>query len=279
MVRTDFVRCTMAVFVIFHENKIISEACKNSLFRWLLKWGALYRIYEKQKNFRLTFTFSLSGCLPLEGDFRQLLRKRKYFVSMKKFVCLYDLKGWYCGNKTQSINYRTKKNAPLEEHEWVMYPDPSIPTIVPAALFQRSKPVSNRGGFWPVGQIKNEWYREFSLSPSEYPWEMENRVVLRWRWWSQACGCCSAACFIPYSSIPEAFPNPWAPRKSGIIWNCLRRETWRQEIFWWNETCGWWPMWWKTDDAREDFLWRTDGSLVSVCGNRTAKIYWKAMLN
>ena len=35
----------------------------------------------------------------------------------------------------------------------------------------------------------------------------------------------------------------------------------------------------KTDDAREDFLWRTDGSLVSVCGNRTAKIDWKAMLN
>lgn len=73
---------------------------------------------------------------------------------MKKFVCLYDLKGWYCGNKTQSINYRTKKNAPLEEHEWVMYPDPSIPTIVPDALFQRSKPVSNRGGSWPVDKSK-----------------------------------------------------------------------------------------------------------------------------
>ena len=35
----------------------------------------------------------------------------------------------------------------------------------------------------------------------------------------------------------------------------------------------------KTDDARRDFLWRTEGSTVSVCGNRTAKIYWKAMLN
>ena len=35
----------------------------------------------------------------------------------------------------------------------------------------------------------------------------------------------------------------------------------------------------KTDDAREDFLWRTDGSMVSVCGNRTAKIYWDAVLN
>ena len=47
-------------------------------------------------------------------------------------------KGWYCGNKTQSIDYRTKKNAPLEEHEWVMYPDPGIPAIVPEELWNRA---------------------------------------------------------------------------------------------------------------------------------------------
>ena len=29
-------------------------------------------------------------------------------------------KGWYCGNKTQNIDYRTKKKAFLEESEWVM---------------------------------------------------------------------------------------------------------------------------------------------------------------
>ena len=47
-------------------------------------------------------------------------------------------KGWYCGNKTQSVDYRTKKNAPLEENEWVMYPDPSIPAIVPEELWNRA---------------------------------------------------------------------------------------------------------------------------------------------
>ena len=47
-------------------------------------------------------------------------------------------KGWYCGSKTQSIDYRTKKNAPLEEHEWVMYPDPGIPAIVPEELWNRA---------------------------------------------------------------------------------------------------------------------------------------------
>ena len=51
MVRTDSVSHTVAVFVIL---TIIKE-----------KIG-------------LTFTFAPSGCLPLEGDFGQLPRKRKY---------------------------------------------------------------------------------------------------------------------------------------------------------------------------------------------------------
>ena len=47
-------------------------------------------------------------------------------------------KGWYCGNKTQSLNYRTKKKVFLDESEWVMYPDPTIPAIVPEELWNRA---------------------------------------------------------------------------------------------------------------------------------------------
>ena len=47
-------------------------------------------------------------------------------------------KGWYCGNKTSSLDYRTKKKAFLDESEWVMYPDPSIPAIVPEELWDRA---------------------------------------------------------------------------------------------------------------------------------------------
>ena len=50
-------------------------------------------------------------------------------------------KGWYCGNKTQSIDYRTKKKAFLDESEWVMYPDPTIPVIVPEALWDRANAI------------------------------------------------------------------------------------------------------------------------------------------
>ena len=47
-------------------------------------------------------------------------------------------KGWYCGCKTQSLDYRTKKKAFLDESEWVMYPDPAIPAIVPEELWNRA---------------------------------------------------------------------------------------------------------------------------------------------
>ena len=47
-------------------------------------------------------------------------------------------KGWYCGNKTQSLDYRTKKKAFLEVSEWVTYPAPSIPAIVSEELWDRA---------------------------------------------------------------------------------------------------------------------------------------------
>ena len=53
-------------------------------------------------------------------------------------------KGWYCGNKSQSVDYRTKRNIPLDEREWVMYPDPSIPAIVPEELWDRANALYKR---------------------------------------------------------------------------------------------------------------------------------------
>lgn len=47
-------------------------------------------------------------------------------------------KGWYCGNKTQTLDYRTKKKAFLDESEWVVYPDPAIPAIVSEELWNRA---------------------------------------------------------------------------------------------------------------------------------------------
>ena len=50
-------------------------------------------------------------------------------------------KGWYCGNKTQTIDYRTKKKIHLDESEWVTYPDPAIPAIVSEELWDRANAI------------------------------------------------------------------------------------------------------------------------------------------
>ena len=50
MVRTDFVRRTMAVFAIFHENKIFSEACKKTaLFDGYLSEGLCTEFMKSKK--------------------------------------------------------------------------------------------------------------------------------------------------------------------------------------------------------------------------------------
>ena len=53
-------------------------------------------------------------------------------------------KGWYCGNKSQSVDYRTKRNILLDESEWVTYPDPSIPAIVSEELWNRANVLYKR---------------------------------------------------------------------------------------------------------------------------------------
>lgn len=53
-------------------------------------------------------------------------------------------KGWYCGNKSQSVDYRTKRNILLGESEWVTYPDPSIPAIVSEELWNRANALYKR---------------------------------------------------------------------------------------------------------------------------------------
>lgn len=53
-------------------------------------------------------------------------------------------KGWYCGNKSQSVDYRTKRDILLDESEWVTCPDPSIPAIVSEELWSRANALYKR---------------------------------------------------------------------------------------------------------------------------------------
>ncbi len=47
-------------------------------------------------------------------------------------------KGWYCANRSQTVDYRSKRKVLLDENEWVMYPDPNVPAIVSEELWGRA---------------------------------------------------------------------------------------------------------------------------------------------
>lgn len=59
-------------------------------------------------------------------------------LTIRHILCNPKYKGWYCANKSQTVDYRSKRKVFLDESEWVMYPDPSIPAIVSEDLWDRA---------------------------------------------------------------------------------------------------------------------------------------------
>jgi site-specific DNA recombinase len=53
-------------------------------------------------------------------------------------------KGWYCANKSRTVDYRSKRKIFLDQSEWVMYPDPAIPAIVSEELWDRANALYRR---------------------------------------------------------------------------------------------------------------------------------------
>lgn len=68
-----------------------------------------------------------------EATIRNILRNPKY-------------KGWYCGHKTQSLDYRTKRRVELCKEEWVMHPDETVPAIVSEAVWEKANAILDDRG-------------------------------------------------------------------------------------------------------------------------------------
>jgi len=65
-------------------------------------------------------------------------------LTIRHILCNPKYKGWYCANKSQTVDYRSKRKVLLDESEWVMYPDPAIPAIVSEELWDRANALYKR---------------------------------------------------------------------------------------------------------------------------------------
>ena len=74
-------------------------------------------------------------------------------------------KGGYCANKSQTVDYRSKRKIFLDESEWVMYPDPSIPAIVSEELWDRANALYKRRSAQMMShQSAAEFHNRYSYS-------------------------------------------------------------------------------------------------------------------
>ena len=65
-------------------------------------------------------------------------------LTIRHILCNPKYKGWYCAGKSQTVDYRSKRKVFLDEDEWVMYPDPSVPAIVSEELWDRANALYKR---------------------------------------------------------------------------------------------------------------------------------------
>ena len=81
-------------------------------------------------------------------------------TTMRNIMLNPKYKGWYCANKSKSIDYKTKKTVQLDESEWVMYPDPSIPAIVSEQLWDKANVLLRKRGetFRDSGAVSSNTY-------------------------------------------------------------------------------------------------------------------------
>lgn len=86
-------------------------------------------------------------------------------LTIRHILCNPKYKGWYCANKSQTVDYRSKRKIFLDEDEWVMYPDPSIPAIVSEELWDRAHALYKRRSEQArVHQSRAEFHNRYPYS-------------------------------------------------------------------------------------------------------------------
>lgn len=86
-------------------------------------------------------------------------------LTIRNILCNPKYKGWYCANKSQTVDYRNKRKVFLDESEWVMYPDPSIPAIVSEELWDRANALYKRRSEQMMShQSAAEFHNRYSYS-------------------------------------------------------------------------------------------------------------------
>ena len=86
-------------------------------------------------------------------------------LTIRHILCNPKYKGWYCANKSQTVDYRSKRKIFLDEDEWVMYPDPSIPAIVSEELWDRANALYKRRSEQArVHQSRAEFHNRYPYS-------------------------------------------------------------------------------------------------------------------
>lgn len=126
----------------------------------------LYSMYaiEEISLYRIADIFNAEGI--------KTCRNRKWCVAtLRRMIRNHKYKGYYCGKKTEIIDYMTKKVEYLPEKDWIIYEDKvRIPPIVTEELWDRANERLNRRAkrFGEEFKDKTMYLNRYPLSAKIY---------------------------------------------------------------------------------------------------------------
>ena len=130
---------------VLFQNDNINTLDSDSEFRLVVMAGvAQDEVRKLSERLKFGFRQAIKNGHVLGNDKLWGYDKKDCVLTIRHILCNPKYKGWYCANKSQTVDYRSKRKVFLDESEWVMYPDPSIPAIVPEELWNRANALYKR---------------------------------------------------------------------------------------------------------------------------------------
>lgn len=119
----------------------------NNLLGYIKKKGKLVIVEKEAQIVRDIFNYFLKGIYTytqISQLIYQKYQKQLDPTSIKRILENYKYKGFYCGRKTQVIDYKNSKRKKLSQDSWIIYRDyQKIPPIVEESLWNQAQEIIN----------------------------------------------------------------------------------------------------------------------------------------
>jgi hypothetical protein len=145
----------------------------NSIYGYIKDSGKLVIVEEEAAMIRRVFDLYVNHNLGIrkisnilaEDGFLNRNGNHFAFSTIKNIIGNPKYKGFYCGNKTQKLDYRRNDRKEIDSSEWVMYQDhENVPPIVSEEVWDKANKILNKRSEAMSAENKTSYQNKYAYS-------------------------------------------------------------------------------------------------------------------